>query len=66
VFHHRHRGDGGMGSGISLWSKRRKPQSPKFGWHSQNARDNKLTAEIGARHHSPFGGAAIVHATEER
>jgi hypothetical protein len=63
--HVRHNVDGSMMRDVFLWSTGRKPQSPRVGWHSQNARDNKLTAEIGARHPSPVGGAALAHATDE-
>jgi len=65
VHYHRHIGVGRMVHGLSHWSKGRKPLSPRVGLHYQNARDNKLTADIGARHPSPHGGAALVHATEE-
>jgi hypothetical protein len=53
VLNHRHIGVGRMVHGLSHWSKGRKPLSPRVGLHYQNARDNKLTAEIGARHPSP-------------
>jgi hypothetical protein len=63
--HYRHIGAGCMVRGCSLWSKGRKPLSPELRMHSQNARDNKLTAEIGARHHFLSGGAVLGHATDE-
>jgi hypothetical protein len=47
----------------SPWSKGRKPLSSRFGMHSQNARDNKLAAEIGLRHLSIIASAALAHAS---
>jgi sugar (pentulose or hexulose) kinase len=65
VYHCRRIGVGCMAHGISLWSNGRKPLSPELRMHSQNARDNKLTAEIGERYHSLSGGAVLGHATDE-
>lgn len=52
---------GGAVSEYPPWSTGRKPQSSKVGKHSRNARNNKLTAEIGARHSSPRSGVAATH-----
>jgi len=51
----------GLEAASLSWSERRKPQSSRFQLHSQNARDNKLTAEIGLRYLSLLSNIAIVH-----
>jgi hypothetical protein len=49
--------------GDSSWSKGRKSLNSRFVMHSQNARDNKLAADIGLRYLSLFAGTALAHAS---
>lgn len=49
--------------GDSSWSKGRKSLSSRFVMHSQNARDNKLAADIGLRYLSLFAGTALAHSS---